>query len=69
MLGASRTATAPFIVTEIDAQTGAMFAQNRWSNDFAEQVAFADLAGRQTAWTGDRAEFVGRDGTLDWPRA
>jgi cyclic beta-1,2-glucan synthetase len=67
VLGASRTATAPFVVTEIDPQTGAMFAQNSWSNEFGEQVAFADLAGRQTAWTGDRAEFVGRDGTLDRP--
>jgi cyclic beta-1,2-glucan synthetase len=67
VLGASRTVTAPFVVTEIDPQTGAMFAQNPWSNDFGEQVAFADLAGKQVAWTGDRAEFVGRDGTLDRP--
>ncbi len=67
VLGGSRTVTAPFVVTEIDPQTGAMFAQNRWSNDFGERVAFADLAGRQTAWTGDRAEFVGRDGALDRP--
>jgi cyclic beta-1,2-glucan synthetase len=44
-----------------------MFAQNHWSNEFGEQVAFADLNGRQTAWTGDRAEFIGRDGRLDRP--
>ena len=67
VLGASRTATAPFVVTEIDPQTGAMFARNPWSNDFGERVAFADLAGRQMAWTGDRAEFLGRNGTLDRP--
>jgi cyclic beta-1,2-glucan synthetase len=67
VLGASRTVTEPFVVTEIDPQTGAMFAQNPWSNEFGEQVAFADLAGRQAAWTGDRVEFVGRDGTLDRP--
>jgi len=67
VLGATRTTTAPFIVTEIDPQTQAMFAQNPWNNDFGEQVAFADLAGQQTAWTGDRAEFVGREGTLDRP--
>ena len=69
VLGSSRTTTAAFVVTEIDAQTGAMFAQNRWSNDFDDQVAFADLAGRQTAWTGDRAEFIGREGTLARPLA
>ena len=67
VLGASRTTTAPFITTEIDPQTGAMFAQNAWSNDFGGQVAFADLAGQQVAWTGDRAEFVGRDGILERP--
>jgi cyclic beta-1,2-glucan synthetase len=67
VLGVSRAATAPFIVTEIDPKTGAMFAQNPWSNDFGEQVAFADLSGRQSAWSGDRAEFIGRDGTLARP--
>ncbi|MGB8181095.1 MAG: glycosyl transferase, partial [Stellaceae bacterium] len=67
VLGASRTATAPFVVTEIDPKTGAMFAQNPWSNEFGEQVAFVDLAGQQATWTGDRTEFIGRDGTLDRP--
>jgi cellobiose phosphorylase len=38
-----------------------------WSNEFCDQIAFADLAGRQTAWTADRAEFLGRNGTLDRP--
>ena len=32
-------------------------------------MAFADLGGRQTAWTGDRTEFLGRNGTLDHPAA
>jgi cyclic beta-1,2-glucan synthetase len=68
VLGTSRTATAPFVLTEIDPQTGAMFAQNPWSTEGGERIAFADLAGRQTAWSGDRAEFIGRDGALARPR-
>ena len=32
--------TAPFVVTEIDPQTGALFAQNPWSNEFHGRVAF-----------------------------
>ena len=67
VLGVSRSATAPVIVTEIDPDTGALFARNPWNIDFGDRVAFADLAGRQTAWTGDRTEVLGRNGTLDHP--
>jgi cyclic beta-1,2-glucan synthetase len=67
VLGGSRTSTAPFIVTEIDPETGAIFARNPWNDQFGERVAFADLNGRQTAWTGDRTEFIGRDSALDRP--
>ena len=67
VLGMSRGASAPFVVTEIDAQTGAMFARNSWNSGFSTRVAFADLAGRQTQWTGDRREFLGRHGSLERP--
>ncbi len=67
VLGAFRGVTAPFIVTEIDPETGALFARNPWNPGFGERIAFADLGGRQTGWTGDRAEILGRNGTLDHP--
>jgi cyclic beta-1,2-glucan synthetase len=67
VLGPSRSASALSVVTEMDAQTGAMFARNPWNTTFGARVAFADLGGRQSAWTGDRREFVGRNGTLDNP--
>jgi cyclic beta-1,2-glucan synthetase len=67
VLGASRMAGAPFVVTEIDPLTGAMFAQNPWNDDFGERVAFVDLKGVQTSWTGDRKEFLGRHGALGRP--
>jgi len=69
VLGSSRATSAPFVVTEIDSETGAMLATNYWRTGFGSRVAFADLAGRQVACTGDRTEFLGRDGTLDHPAA
>ncbi len=69
VLGTTRNAAAPFVITAIDPQTGALLARNPWNIVFGERVAFADLAGRQTSWTGDRREFIGRNGTLDQPAA
>ncbi|MBN9430058.1 MAG: glycosyl transferase, partial [Burkholderiales bacterium] len=69
VLGTSREASAPFIVTAIDATSGAMLARRPWGVGFPGRVAFADLGGRQTAWTGDRAEFLGRHGALGAPAA
>ena len=69
VLGPSRAAAAPFTVTAIDPATGAMFATNRWYPAFADRTAFFDLGGRQTSWTGDRREFIGRNGELEDPAA
>jgi cyclic beta-1,2-glucan synthetase len=69
VLGPARSVSLPFISTEIDPRTGAMFARNRWNTSFGSRVAFADLRAAQTTWTGDRREFIGRNGTLAEPAA
>jgi cyclic beta-1,2-glucan synthetase len=69
VLGPSRSAGAPFITTEIDPDTGALLARNAWNVDFGNRVAFVDLGDGPTARTGDRTEFLGRNGTLDHPAA
>ncbi|HEX7946467.1 MAG TPA: glycosyl transferase, partial [Phenylobacterium sp.] len=67
VLGVSRAACAPFVSTEIDAASGAMLARNPWDAELGSRIAFLDLGGRQTRWTGDRREFLGRNGGLEDP--
>jgi cyclic beta-1,2-glucan synthetase len=69
VLGQSRAASAPFITTEVDTETGALFARNPWSAASVGHIAFADLSGEQTSYTCDRREFLGRHGTLEKPAA
>jgi cyclic beta-1,2-glucan synthetase len=69
VLAPSRQASAAYISTAIDAATSAIFARNPWSAAFGSRIAFADMSGRQNAWTCDRREFIGRNGTLASPEA
>ena len=69
VLGNQRAKMAPFIVTEIEPKTGALLARSPWNNGFQSRVAFMDMAGRQQACTADRAEFIGRHGSLAEPAA
>ena len=69
VLGSSRTASAPFVTTVLDEQTGALLAQNRWKNDGSEQTVFIDMGGRQSSWTGSRLEFLGKYGSHATPAA
>ncbi|VVE13584.1 Cellobiose phosphorylase [Pandoraea anhela] len=67
VLGAGRARNAPFVVSEIDSVTGGMFATNAWNGEFSERIAFLDWQGKQSSWTGDRTEFIGRNGDLARP--
>jgi cyclic beta-1,2-glucan synthetase len=69
VLGNQRSRSAPYIVTETDPQTSALLARNPWSVDFPGRVAFMDMGGRQQSRSGDRAEFLGRYGSLAEPKA
>jgi len=69
VLGTSRGASAPYVVTEIEPETHAILARNSFSVEYGGRVAFADLSGQQISSTADRTEFLGRNGTLDNPAA
>ena len=69
VLGQTRAAVQPYIVTEVDSETRMLTARNPSSADFGNRVAFADMCGKQTKWTGDRREFLGRNGRKECPAA
>ena len=69
VLGESRSRSMMHTVTEIDAKSGALLARNRYSADFSDRVAFLDVSEVSRTVTGNRTEFVGRNGTLASPAA
>ncbi|MFC3058731.1 GH36-type glycosyl hydrolase domain-containing protein [Paenirhodobacter populi] len=69
VMGPSRAASAPFVITERDAETGAIFARNPWNMAFPDRVMFSDMRGLQTGFTTDRTGFLGHGGDLSAPFA
>ena len=69
VLGDLRSKSAMHVVTEADAETGAILSRNWFSAEFAGRVVFLDLDDRARTFTCDRAEFIGRNGSLRNPAA
>ena len=69
VLGDLRPKSAMHVVTAIDNSSGALFASNGYNTEFAGRVAFFDVDDMSRTLTGDRSEFLGRNGTLANPAA
>jgi len=69
VMGDSKSKTGMHIITEIDLVSGAFFAKNPYSSDFAHRVAFFDTDEAEKTFTGDRTEFLGRNNSLQHPDA
>lgn len=69
VLGEHRGRSAMHVVTRLDPQSGAIFAQNTFSLDFADRLAFFHCSGENRTLTADRTEFIGRNGSLAAPAA
>ena len=67
VLGELRSRSQMHIVTEIDHLTGAVFARNAFGDAFSSMVAFVDSSEVTRSVTGDRTEFIGRNGSLSAP--
>jgi len=74
VLGEWRHANMMYIVTETDPHSGALFARNAYDRECANRVVFAHvsadyLSERARSVTGNRTEFIGRNGSLASPAA
>jgi cyclic beta-1,2-glucan synthetase len=69
VLGEMRSKTGMHIITEIDPRTGALFARNPYNTDFPGRIVFLDVNEEVGSFSGDRTEFLGRNGKMARPAA
>ncbi len=69
ILGPNKEETQMHVVTQWNAETQTLFAQNRYNSSFGNCVAFATSIPAASSYTGDRTEFIGRNNTLANPSA
>jgi cellobiose phosphorylase len=69
VLGDLRPKSSMHVTTDVDPNSGALFARNPYSTDFGDWTTFFDVDDAARTFTGDRTEFLGRNGTLRSPAA
>ena len=69
VLGELRHKSLLHVRTEVDNKTGALLARNYDNTDFSGRIVFVDVNDASRTLTGDRKEFIGRNGSLQQPAA
>ncbi len=69
VLGDLRSRSLMHVISELDGRSGAILARNAYNTEFDNRVAFFDVDDDNKYYTTDRAEFIGRNGTLHNPEA
>lgn len=69
VLGEWRHSNLMHIVTETEPHSGAVFGRNAYSREYANQIAFVHISEQKQTMTGNRTEFIGRNGSLANPAA
>lgn len=69
VLGTHREATQMHVVSSWDESAKALFARNPYHPDFGQRIAFVRMTPEAVSYTGDRREFLGRNGSASSPAA
>ena len=69
VLGERRPKSVMHVVTGVDPESAALFARNAYNREFGGHVGFFDVDDSRRTVTGDRTEFLGRNGTPQRPAA
>ena len=69
VLGDLRPKSTMHVMTDLDMTSGALLARNPYNTEFTGRVAFFDVDDTNRTATGDRSEFIGRNGNLSAPAA
>jgi len=69
VLGDLRQKSLLHVQTEVDLKTGALLARNYYNTEFPDRIVFIDVNDGTRTLTGDRKEFLGRNGSLSQPAA
>jgi cyclic beta-1,2-glucan synthetase len=67
VLGSTRQASAPHVITDYDAEAEVLLARNPFDDGFGSRVSFLGSSRPPHGVTTDRTEFLGRDGGLERP--
>jgi cellobiose phosphorylase len=69
VLGELRPKSMMHVITEMDSDSGALFAGNTYNDEFGDRITFFEADDPSRSFTGDRTEFIGRNGTVLNPAA
>lgn len=68
-LGEAREESQQHVITEWDEDAGLLLARNYYHRDYPNRVAFLGISPRAVQHSGDRTEFLGRNGSAEEPQA
>jgi cellobiose phosphorylase len=69
VLGDLRPKSNMHVITEIDSGSGSIFARNSYNSEFSNRIVFLQTDDAAHTLSCDRTEFLGRNGTLQYPAA